>query len=538
MENVTQESRGKSGKSKEEILRALNRSIGDNPKNELNPELKLKMSGLNDVDCFVVDGAIIKCDQMSDRINEEHLKATDYCVLYGEYLPEEYPGQFKRDIRRLSAVQAECQTANGIRFATVKDCVCQRDVDEGKEKKASILSMGYCNLYEKSDLKILRENIDKAREHGTCYCLMNLVSEWTNSRSIEIHKGRNKAEYSPCRNTMKFYTNEGPIERLTMGATLMCTRGGRITLVTSGQNRFFVPTIILDPAMLGKGRGQDGMDKDMTLEDAREMMAQYLRGELDEDTLNGIIPWVADNCGLTVENMKKGKFGPKEGAANGAYQRSSQFDDQILAWTYYWNCKLDDAGRSYEIDPNIVKAIIAVESSFGDNYRPGRNPTRNVMQSLATGNDAVWIAAGINPYDWGMFGKGDKISYQMLDGTIKTDGDIYGGNLFEHAQTTPQQDSNEKTWLEKEREKCLYDEFDVIKDIFVIGNDGKYMVIFDNVTPNMSIATGIGVLANKIHAQDDNIAKGVMAYKTKGDTEYLNAVNGYLDDMGCKKLVP
>ncbi len=235
MENVTQESRGKSGKSKEEILRALNRSIGDNPKNELNPELKLKMSGLNDVDCFVVDGAIIKCDQMSDRINEEHLKATDYCVLYGEYLPEEYPGQFKRDIRRLSAVQAECQTANGIRFATVKDCVCQRDVDEGKEKKASILSMGYCNLYEKSDLKILRENIDKAREHGTCYCLMNLVSEWTNSRSIEIHKGRNKAEYSPCRNTMKFYTNEGPIERLTMGATLMCTRGGKITIETSGQ---------------------------------------------------------------------------------------------------------------------------------------------------------------------------------------------------------------------------------------------------------------------------------------------------------------
>ena len=517
MENVTQEPRGKRGKQNEEMP-------------------KIKMDGPDDPDCYVVDGAVIKCDMMRDSVNEQHAQATEFYVPYGTYLEEKYPGQFRRNIRRLSAARAEGQTTGGTQFVTVKDCICQRDVDEGKAERANILSMGHCGLYEEQDREAIRENWKMAQKYGTCYCLMSLVSEWTNSRSRGIRKVRTSVDYSPSRNVMRFDTKEGPAESLKMGATLMCTRGGKITLVTSGQKRFFVPTIILDPAVWGKG--QDGMDGDMTLEDAREMMAQYLRGELDEDTLNGIIPWVADNCGLTVENMKKGKFGPKEGAANGAYQRSSQFDDQILAWTYYWNCKLDDAGRSYEIDPNIVKAIIAVESSFGDNYRPGRNPTRNVMQSLATGNDAVWVAAGINPYDWGMFGKGDKISYQMLDGTIKTDGDIYGGSLFEHAQTTPQQDSNEKTWLQKEREKCLYDEFDVIKDIFVIGNDGKYMVIFDNVTPNMSIATGIGVLANKIHAQDDNIAKGVMAYKTKGDTEYLNAVNGYLDDMGCKKLVP
>lgn len=216
---------------------------------------------------------------------------------------------------------------------------------------------------------------------------MNLVSEWTNSRSKGNKAVRTSVDYSPSRNAMKFYTSEGLVERLTMGAALMCTRGGRITLETSGQKRFFVPNITLDPAMWGKG--QDGMDEGMTLEDAREIMAQYLRGELDENRLNGIIPWVADNCGLTVNDMKKGDFDPDENGGGEPYERSKQFDDQILAWTYYWNCKLEDAGRNYEIDPNIVKAIIAVESSFGDNYRPDRNPTRNVMQSLATGNDAV-----------------------------------------------------------------------------------------------------------------------------------------------------
>ena len=510
MENVTQEPRGKRGKQNEEMP-------------------KIKMDGPDDPDCYVVDGAVIKCDMMRDSVNEQHAQATEFYVPYGTYLEEKYPGQFRRNIRRLSAARAEGQTTGGTQFVTVKDCICQRDVDEGKAERANILSMGHCGLYEEQDREAIRENWKMAQKYGTCYCLMSLVSEWTNSRSRGIRKVRTSVDYSPSRNVMRFDTKEGPAESLKMGATLMCTRGGKITLVTSGQKRFFVPTIILDPAVWGKG--QDGMDGDMTLEDAREMMAQYLRGELDEDTLNGIIPWVADNCELTVADMKKGtEFGPKEGMEGGgeAYQRSSQFDDQILAWTYYWNCKIkEEYVYDFQIDPNIVKAMIAQESSFGSNAsNPNRNPTRNVMQSLSVGNDVVWIAAGINPYDNGMFSAGDDIEFKTLDGVIHTDGYLVQLNFVTHA--------DDVQWMSEQREKYHFEDIELIGDLFEFDDNGRYRVVFDRVTTNMSIAVGIGNLAYKTESEGGNIADGVAEYN--GKPGYLGKINKYLLEMGCKEL--
>lgn len=242
MDNTTPESRGKNGNQRERVLQAWNRNTGDNFRNEPSP-VKLKMKGLNDPDCFVMDGAVIKCDQMDDKINELHLRATEYYVPYPVYLKEEYPGQLRREIRRLSAVQAKLQTANRINFATVVDCVCQRDVDEGKAEKASIVSMGYCRLYEDNDLKLIGENTDKAREYGTCYCLARLASEWVNPRS-KGGAGYAGDDYSPHRNMMQWSTDKGPAERLTMGATLLCTRGGRITIETSGQTPRIMDTAV------------------------------------------------------------------------------------------------------------------------------------------------------------------------------------------------------------------------------------------------------------------------------------------------------
>lgn len=322
---------------------------------------------------------------------------------------------------------------------------------------------------------------------------------------------------------MKFYTNEGPVERLTMGATLMCTRGGKITIETSGQKRFLVPKKILDPVQWGMS--QDGKDETMTLDDAREMMAQYLHGELDEDTLNGIIPWVADNCGLTVEDMKKGDFGPQGGEA---YERSRQFDDQILAWTYYWNCKIqEEYVYDFQIDPNIVKAMIAQESSFGSNEDyPNKNPTRNVMQSLSVGNDVVWIAAGINPYDNGMFSTKDNIEFRTLDRVIHTDGYLVRLNFVTYADNAQ--------WMNEQREKYHFEDIELIGDIFEFDENGRYRVVFDRVTTNMSIAVGIGNLAYKIECEDGNIADGVAEYN--GKPGYLGKINKYLLEMECKEL--
>ena len=58
------------------------------------------------------------------------------------------------------------------------------------------------------------------------------------------------------------------------------------------------------------------------------------------------------------------------------------------------------------------------------------------------------------------------------------------------------------------------------------------MVVFDNVTTNMSIATGIGCLANKIVDEDENMYLGVRDYNSKENNNYPELINGHLEDMG------
>ena len=61
------------------------------------------------------------------------------------------------------------------------------------------------------------------------------------------------------------------------------------------------------------------------------------------------------------------------------------------------------------------------------------------------------------------------------------------------------------------------------------------LVVFDNVTTNMSIAIGVGTLAYKI-SEKGSIAEGIMAYNKAGNTSYLEAINGHLSNMGCDEI--
>ncbi len=236
------------------------------------------------------------------------------------------------------------------------------------------------------------------------------------------------------------------------------------------------------------------------------------------------------NCGLTVNDIIKGQFSEEENQE--AYKRSRLYDEQIIAWTYYWNQKINGNiicevpfSYQFEIDPNIVKAMVAQESSFGlmTEKTAAKNPSRNVMQSLATGNSVVWVVAGINLYENGMFKKGDSISFKRLDGNVGNDGALATDNLpiFTYSD------------LMDYRAKQHFEEFDILKSMFYIGEDKKYIVDFNKVTPNMSIATGIGELATKIEEHKD-ICVGVAQYNTLPG--YVDAINRHLDDMGVEGL--
>jgi len=400
---------------------------------------------------------------------------------------------------------------NGLAFATVMDTVKGKNIPFFE---CNCLMAANRNEEEK------RIKADKdCTKHGVCRHLMNLNEEWDN---LPLKNGeeymQNNAGYEEKDDVYlkeddkaagvgkvlnaQYATRQAAC--ITMTSVLFCKHGGGLIYpMDSGQ------VMTLESAQL-------------SLEDALALMTEYLRGNLSEEELNFIIMQVADTCGLTVADMVKGQFSAPEDVL----ARSRSFDDQIIAWTYYWNNKIqNEFSYKFTIDPNIVKAIIAQETSFGQilpGYE-GYNPSRNVMQSLAAGNSTVWVAAGINPYDNNMFRVGDSISYKMLDGTIKTNGILAEDYL-------PQYDESD---LNKEREKWHFKDFDIIKSIFETDSNGKYMIVFDNVTTNMSIAVGVGTLAGKIEAQK-SIYEGVKDYN--GKNGYVEHINGHLADMGLNGL--
>lgn len=550
---------------KEEVVNEVLKSFGQGDEATLEEfagkyEESILGTYIDEDDNYIVNGAVIRCDQMSDK--EVYIAYEDEkAIIYGEGGREELSGpdikgqlyeyffkanSGKEEVRRLSAVHSSDQTDNGITFAVISDCICQREAEECKEKgkepadRASIVSLGNCKIIKKTDIPEIEKRADKAKEYGTCYCLIQPALEWINPYCVESLEGKCEGslemDYVVCdegittyiarvpktrctdashHNTMKWNTKEGQKEGLTLLSTLLCRRGGRITIEISGQS------------IVG-----------FRLEEALQIMEEYLQGEVSEEMLGIVIPWIAENCGLTVNDMITGEFSQKD-----AHKRSLNYDDQIIAWTYYWNCKWKkkrEEGKEeennsknqyvFEIDPNIVKAMIAQESSFGLNDELAKNPTRNVMQSLAAGNAPLWIAANINPYDNGMFAPGGPISYEMLNGKKEKDGDLVVDDFFKYA--------DDDEWLSGERSKYLFNDITIIKDVIKVDEDdeeGRYMVVFDNVTTNMSISIGVGTLAGKI-SKAGGIAEGVKAYNGEGDPNYLGNINKHLSDMGCEQL--
>lgn len=453
---------------------------------------------------YLVDGAILTC---TNSTKEEQCFEFAGDSFINRYFAKEDPSIDTSSIEgwdndkvagRLIVTENPTAEANNLKHATVVDSI-------GSDKnnfsgKYNIPCFGNCKRRPDSDLEMnifhqihKDENGLEKRKEGTCKYLMKLEKEWENYDLI-----RNYVSYGDDK--------QGDKPGITMTSILFCKHGGFIYPVTSGQSA-----------------------EVMTLEKAIDKMTQYLRGEgITEASLNQTIDWVAENCGLTVNDMVKGQFSGDSnlGGSVEAHTRSQSFDNQIIAWTYYWNKKIENEfSIQFEIDPNIVKAIIAQESSFGNliDSKAAKNPSRNVMQSLSTGNSTVWIASGIHPYD-NMFHIGDTISYKMLDGVVGTDGDIEDERLPHFTKEN----------FDEERKRCHFEDLDIIKNIFEIGNDGKYMVVFDKVTTNMSIATGVGILAHHIETKK-NIYDGVIAYNSK--VSYVGKINDHLSDMGCSPLV-
>ena len=127
-----------------------------------------------------------------------------------------------------------------------------------KQDGASILSLGNCSILKESDIPEIESRREKAKKYGTCYCLIKPEREWINPLCMESvvgnHEGsdiskpdmfgggffdipRKKPECKIISHhkTMEWSTARGKKEGLTMFSTLLCTRGGIISIEFSGQ---------------------------------------------------------------------------------------------------------------------------------------------------------------------------------------------------------------------------------------------------------------------------------------------------------------
>lgn len=211
---------------------------------------------------YAVNGASIKCSQMTGKpvffkfdregtkmwIEGEKGIATKTVYPQKKSFDRIVPPIDKGRVGKLFAVHGETQTVNGIPYATVIDRTCLRQEtnskDGGQDKcDASIVSCGNCKLLLKHDIENIAGNWDKAVQYGTCYCLIKPREEWTNPRCTESVVGNcDTGDTVPeCKierhhHIMTFSTTEGDKEGLTMLSTLLCYRGGIITIEKSGQS--------------------------------------------------------------------------------------------------------------------------------------------------------------------------------------------------------------------------------------------------------------------------------------------------------------
>ena len=219
-------------------------------------------------DNYVVNKARITCDQMtakplnfkfgSDKTSMwiEEGKKYETRIIYPDRKEVDKIIPTDTDkIKKLYVVHGSQQTTNGIPFATVIERSCLRQEEEKAERKekatgvqqeeceASIVSCGNCKILSSAAMKQIIDNWDKAKQYGTCYCFIRPDAKWVNPFCMESMVGECEGEEAKqlCtstehHHTMEFSTKEGKEEGLTMLSTLLCMRGGLITIEESGQN--------------------------------------------------------------------------------------------------------------------------------------------------------------------------------------------------------------------------------------------------------------------------------------------------------------
>ena len=349
---------------------------------------------------------------------------------------------------------------------------------------------------------------------GVCRHLMKLEERWSNMPLAE----RSYLEQSYRAQIDTYPTGDGPIleyaeresQGITMTSVLFCKQGGIIYPETSGQIR--------------------------SMEEALAYMDLYLQGGVSETEIEKYILYVSQNCELRIARIVKGNLKGKDVEKN--------FDKYILAWSYYWNCKISEGifgnGR-IAVRPDVVKAMIMDESSWG--AKPKLNSINDVMQAFVPGDFALWILSGYDPTlkDKSHYGNTEQVVWVVNEGNymeasmrVKDYNYYYDNNNT--ITTTANCGFGDGIGILQKKVISIIDTSAGQVPTELANSDGQYLIHYDAETPNMSIACDIAYLAYNIENANSE-REGVAAYngggaESKTGQSYVDKIDGFLSELG------
>jgi RHS repeat-associated protein len=78
----------------------------------------------------------------------------------------------------------------------------------------------------------------------------------------------------------------------------------------------------------------------------------------------------------------------------------NQYDWLISGWVDYWNWRALQAGKSYQLDPNFVKAVVYIETTLGYEFNPNNSKNVGLMQLDTEATNAL-MGVGGGSVQWG-----------------------------------------------------------------------------------------------------------------------------------------
>lgn len=294
---------------------------------------------------YVVDKATLTCSLSSDkqvtiiqRKKETEIKGECGGIKISKRnkvrneIEEIYEAHIENEeVRKLFATSSSKNDCNGLQYATVVDTKSKYAIEQGeKEGEANIISFGNCKVFLEEDLDKIIDSKEKVKKYGLCYCLMDLADKWINPMCVnqcledtydmELPSYNSLTRYSVSNlysdklgisgysstnhaKTMEWAVQGGKEEGLTMLSTLLCNRGGIISVEFSGQTLLLELSDLLDLTeedilLMGE---KEFLDYIQSLNDIEKEFK--ITGELKEvindrlkyiDKVKGIVIYVTD----------------------------------------------------------------------------------------------------------------------------------------------------------------------------------------------------------------------------------------------------